>query len=65
MKAIILNAGENLLWSYEDMIGCFHLFRLPDSWSRFFTFNVSFKASDLGLEGSHNVYLGFRVMPMG
>ena len=64
-KAIILNDNENLLWSYEDMIGCFHLFRLPDSWSRYFAFNCAFKASDLGLEGDKSVYIGSRVMPMG
>ena len=32
-KATILNDDENLLWSCEDMVGCSHLFRLPDSWS--------------------------------
>ena len=64
-KAIILNDDENLLWSYEDMVGCFHLVRLPDSWSRCFAFNFAFKASDLGLEGEQNVYIGSRVMPMG
>ena len=64
-KAIILNDDENFLWSYEDMVGCFHLFRLPDSWPRYFTFNFAFKASELGLEGEQTVYIGSRVMPMG
>ena len=47
------------------MVGFFHLFRLPDSWSRYFAFNFAFKASELGLEGEQTVYIGSRVMPMG
>ena len=64
-RAIILAPTETMLWSFEDMVGCFHLFRLPDEWSPYFAFNMSFSANELGLPGNDKVWLGSRVMPMG
>ena len=64
-RAIILAPTETMLWSFEDMVGCFHFFRLPDEWSPYFTFNMSFTSEELGLQGKEKVWLGSCVMPMG
>jgi hypothetical protein len=64
-RAIILAPSETMLWSFEDMVGCFHLFRLPADWAPFFAFNMQFSASDLGLPGNEKLWIGSQVMPMG
>ena len=64
-RAIILAPSETMLWSFEDMVGCCHLFRLPDEWSPYFAFNMSFTSAELGLPGDERVWSGSRVMLMG
>ena len=64
-RAIILAPSETMLRSFEDMVGCFHIFRLPDEWSPYFAFNMSFTSDELGLQGKERVWLGSCVMPMG
>ena len=64
-RQLVLEADEILRWSYEDLRGCFYLFRFPVGWSRLFALNLKFSRQELGLSGKGYVYLDCTVCPMG
>ena len=64
-KQIILEADEVAVWNFEDLRGCFYLFRFPPLWSRLFCLNKKFSKSALGLPGDGHCFLGCTVCPMG
>ena len=64
-RAITLREEEVLMWSAEDLKGCFYIFRLPDAWAPWFAFDVSFSGAELGLADKERYWLGAIVLPMG
>ncbi len=60
-----LQPDEAIVRSFDDLRGCFYLFRFPPGWSRWLFLNLCVKRSDLGLTGSGSVFLGCTVCPMG
>ena len=41
-KQTILESDEIAVWNFEDLSGCFYLFRFPPGWSRIFVLNHMF-----------------------
>ena len=66
-QGLLLNDSEVLLSSGDDLVACFYLFRIPFSWSRYFSFRKPLSRKSLGLPGnpSEMVYLASQVLPMG
>ena len=66
-QGISLGRGEILVTSGDDLVSCFYLFKLPFSWSRYFTFRKPVRRKILGLAGppEEEVYITSQVMPMG
>lgn len=66
-QGISLGKDEVLVTSGDDLVACFYLFKLPFTWSRYFTFRKKVRRSVLGLEGppDSEVYIASQVMPMG
>lgn len=66
-QGISLGRDQVLVTSGDDLVACFYLFKLPFSWSRYFTFRKPVRRSVLGLEGPPDslVYIASQVMPMG
>lgn len=66
-QGISLGRDQVLVTSGDDLVACFYLFKVPFSWSRYFTFRKPVRRSVLGLEGPPDslVYITSQVMPMG
>ena len=66
-QTFCLKTGEILVSSGDDLVSCFYLFKLPFSWSRYFTFRTPVKRKFLGLAGNGDdwVYIASQVLPMG
>ena len=64
-QRILVEEGQELLVSGEDLTSAFYLFRLPPGWENYMVIGKPLKASDLGFEGSQEVHLGLQVLPMG
>ncbi len=66
-QGFCLGDGEVLLSSGDDLVSAFYLFRLPWSWSRYFTFRKRVRRSALGLLDNPDsfTYITSRVLPMG
>ena len=64
-RLIQLREEEYLIWSWKDLKGCFHIFRLPATWLKLFVLNKQFNRKSLGLSGSGTCFLGVTVVPMG
>eukprot|EP00971_Amphidinium_carterae_P350582 6491633-Amphidinium_carterae.1 len=63
-RSIVVPPECDLELSWED--GAFYLMALPTAWCKYFTFNVRWSSTDLGLPGpSSQVRVGSRVIPMG
>ena len=63
-RHIALQEGELLLWSSEDIKGCFHIFKLPLAWQRWMVLSKPICDSALGRNGPP-VWLAVGVTPMG
>ena len=64
-QGISLGWDQVLVTSGDDLVACFYLFKVPYSWTRYFTFRKRVKRSVLGLAGPGEVYIASQVMPMG
>ena len=66
-QGISLGRDEVLVTSGNDLVACFYLFKVPFSWSRYFTFRKPVRRKVLGLAGppEEEVYITSQVMPMG
>ena len=66
-QAFCLEKGEVLVASGDDLVAAFYLFRLPFSWSRYFTFRKPVRRKTLGLGGDPEaeVFIASQVLPMG
>lgn len=64
-KNIVLRDGEEAVWSYDDLKGCFYLFAFQRGWMRHFCLGQFLARADLGLPGPGGCYLGCTVCPMG
>lgn len=62
---IVIDDGEVLALSGDDLTAAFYLFGLPQEWSEMMVFRERVKMSDLGLEGDKMVHLGAAALPMG
>lgn len=62
---IVLEDGDVLALSGDDLTAAFYLFGLPQAWSELMVFNERVRMSDLGLEGDKWTYLGAAALPMG
>ena len=40
-KSLVLVGRETLVWTWEDLKGCFYLFRLPIRWAKVFAFDAT------------------------
>ena len=66
MSGILLEEGEFLLTSSEDIKCFFYLFSVPDSWKKFFGFNKEVPADLVPPQyGNQKCVLVSRVLPMG
>ena len=66
-QSFCLEKAEVLVSSGDDLVSCFYLFRLPYSWSRYFTFRTPVRRGALGLDGDKDelVFIASQVLPMG
>lgn len=64
-RAILLEAEEVLMWSYEDLKGAFYLFKLRPEWAKVFCFDMVFDATELGVPRSGRRWIGAVTHPMG
>ena len=63
-RHIVLQEGELLLWSSEDITGCFHIFMFPLAWQRWMLLSRPIRPPALGRKGPP-VWLAVGVIPMG
>ena len=63
--SMVISGSEQVALFQSDMSSAFYLFRIPDVWSRYLSFNICFKGSDIGRHGDDLFYLGCCVIPMG
>ena len=59
-----MEAGEVPCWSWGELEGCFHLFRLRPTWAPLFAFARDFTAEKLGVDGTGSRWLGAVTVPM-
>ncbi len=62
---VILDDGELLAVSGDDLTAAFYLFSLPKAWSELMVFREKVKFSDLGLPGEGETFVGAAALPMG
>ena len=48
-RAFHLHEHEQLVWSWEDLRGCFYIFRLPRVWAPHFAFDYQYDSAELGI----------------
>ena len=67
----MLHGEQVVVWSSEDLKGCFYLLKLPRSWAPSFAFDQRFSLAELGLPPSSDPgddgerWLGAVTLPMG
>jgi len=67
----ILSGREVLVWSSEDLKGCFYLLLLPEAWAPYFAFDQEYTGASLGLGAESGIgadeacWLGAITLPMG
>lgn len=66
-QGFCLDKKEILVTSGDDLVAAFYLFRLPFSWSRYFTFRKPTTRGALHLDGDPQakVFIASQVLPMG
>eukprot|EP00435_Cladocopium_sp_Y103_P007646 s5330_g2.t1 len=64
-QRLLVEIGEDLLISGEDLTSAFYLFRLPAVWSDYMVLGAPVAMKDLGLPGDGETLLGVSVLPMG
>jgi hypothetical protein len=62
---VVIESGQELLVSGEDLTAGFCLFRLPEEWSNYMVLEKPVARSELGLAGDGETLLGLSVLPMG
>ncbi|CAK9108713.1 unnamed protein product [Durusdinium trenchii] len=66
---VVVDEGETIRIAQSDMACAFYLFAMPECWSSYLAFNLSFTAAELPLVQSSDPrerwYLACRVLPMG
>ena len=62
---VVLEDGEVLAVSGDDLTAAFYLFGLPEAWSEVMVFREKVSFSDLGLPGDGTTYVGAAALPMG
>ena len=62
---IVLDDGDLLAISGDDLTAAFYLFSLPPAWSELMVFREKVDYHELGLEGEGSTYLGAAALPMG
>ena len=64
-QRVVIESGQELLVSGEDLTAAFYLFRLPEEWSNYMVLEKPVARSELGLAGDGETLLGISVLPMG
>ena len=64
-QRVVIESGQELLVSGEDLTAGFCLFRLPEEWSNYMVLEKPVARSELGLAGDGETLLGLSVLPMG
>lgn len=66
-QGFVLDKGEVLLTSGDDLVSSFYLFKIPYAWSRYFAFRKKITRRALNVPGnpSEEVYIASCVLPMG
>ncbi|CAK0810274.1 unnamed protein product, partial [Prorocentrum cordatum] len=62
---VILGDGEVLLWSSDDIKGCFHVFRPPEVWRPWMALSAPVDPVPLGGASGPPVWVAVAVAPMG
>ena len=47
-RCLLLEDGQVLLWSADDLKGAFYIFRLPECWAPYFAFDIVFDGKEIG-----------------
>ena len=63
--SLTINEQETLQFAQSDMSSAFYLFRIPSTWSRYISFNLSAVSSEIGGSRDGKYYLSCSVVPMG
>ena len=61
-QGLVLQDGEFVLWSSEDLRSCFYVYELPPAWMAYMAFSRPFPARALGREGG-GIWLASQVAP--
>ncbi|CAK0897904.1 unnamed protein product, partial [Prorocentrum cordatum] len=61
----LLADGETLLWSSDDIKGCFHVFRLPSCWRPWMALSAPVDPLTLGRAKGPMIWVAVAVVPMG
>ena len=66
-QRMLVEEGQELLVSGEDLTAAFYLFELPPAWSEFMVLEKAVKRGEVGLDGDpeEKVLVGLKVLPMG
>lgn len=66
-QGFVLDKGEVLVSSGDDLVSSFYLFRIPYAWSRYFAFQKMVQRRTLQVDGDPDewVYVASCVLPMG
>ena len=65
MTPITLEPNEVLFTDSEDMVSCFDLFKMPDCWSGYFTFEKPVARSAFGGDPNEVSHVYMRAVPTG
>ena len=65
MSLLALEPNELLYIDSEDMLSCFNLFKMPDSWAGFFAFEKPVSSAVFGKDPNNVSYVYMRAVPMG
>ena len=65
LSLLALEPNELLYIDSEDMLSCFNLFKMPDSWAGFFAFEKPVSSAVFGKDANSVSYVYMRAVPMG
>ena len=63
--SVVLENGNQISISGDDLVSSFYLFKLPDSWLPYLTFEKEISWRALGIDREGSTFLAASVLPMG
>ena len=64
-QSTVLDGEESIAVWQSDMSSAFYLFKIPEQWGKFLSFNIVLSGAEVGFPGIKKVALCSNVIPMG